>query len=301
MSPEQASVVQSGAHIVGQGINAIAQANINKKTREWNEKMYQMQRQHAMQDWTMQNEYNSPEAMMQRFQKAGLNPNLIYGKGAVTEAGPIRSTDVKQWSPKAIETDLGATAGGAINTYFDVQVKKQNLDNLKAQNNLINQQSLLAAANVLNRTADTKTREFDLGMKNSLKQVSQDFAQRSLDKLTQDIDLGLQRNEREIIQNNINARTGEANMRKIAQDIISSRIQNSKTKEETESLKEARNTILKDNELKQIEINLRNKGINPNDKLWERSLQQYLDKLLNPKIGKPYSLNPLSQYFLGNQ
>ena len=204
MSPEQATVISAGAHLAGQGLNAIAQANINKKTREWNEKMYQMQRQHSLQDWTMQNDYNSPEAMMQRFQKAGLNPNLIYGKGAVTEAGPIRSTDVKQWSPKAIETDLGATAGGAINTYFDVQVKKQNLDNLKSQNNLINQQALLAAANVLNRTADTKTREFDLSMKNELKQTSINYAQRSLDKVVQDIDLGLQRNEREIIQNNIN-------------------------------------------------------------------------------------------------
>lgn len=304
MTPEQAQAVTASAHIVGQGINAIAQSDINKKTRQWNEKMYNLQRQHALQDWTMQNEYNSPEAMMQRFQKAGLNPNLIYGKGATTEAGPIRSTDVKQWSPKAIETDLGATVGGAINTYFDVQMKKQNIDNLKAQNNLIVQNANLAAARLLNETASTRTKEFDLQMKNDLKQISMDYQQRVLDKLTQDIDLGLQRNEREIIQSNINQRTGEANIQKIASDIISARINDAKTQQEKSNLIEAKKNLQNTNELQNLEINLRKQGINPNDKLYERVLSDYLQNLINPqKKGKldKTSLNPLSQYFFLNK
>lgn len=32
--------------------------------------------------WNLQNEYNSPAAQMQRFQDAGLNPNLMYGQGS---------------------------------------------------------------------------------------------------------------------------------------------------------------------------------------------------------------------------
>lgn len=36
--------------------------------------------------WKMQNEYNSPKAQMQRFKEAGLNPNLIYGKGTAGNA-----------------------------------------------------------------------------------------------------------------------------------------------------------------------------------------------------------------------
>ncbi|MFV1885011.1 MAG: hypothetical protein ACMZ7B_11025 [Balneola sp.] len=31
--------------------------------------------------WHLQNQYNSPAEQMQRFQNAGLNPNLIYGQG----------------------------------------------------------------------------------------------------------------------------------------------------------------------------------------------------------------------------
>ena len=32
--------------------------------------------------WKMQNEYNTPVKQMERLQKAGLNPNLIYGSGS---------------------------------------------------------------------------------------------------------------------------------------------------------------------------------------------------------------------------
>lgn len=36
------------------------------------------------QQWNAENEYNSPGAQMQRLKNAGLNPNLVYGSGAVT-------------------------------------------------------------------------------------------------------------------------------------------------------------------------------------------------------------------------
>lgn len=282
MTPEQASAVNAAASLAGQGLNAIAQANINKKTMKWNEKMYAQQRADALMDWERQNQYNSPEAMMERFQKAGLNPNLIYGKGATTEAGPIRSTDIKQWSPKAIESDLGATAGGAINTYFDLQIKEQTLDNLKAQNNAITQNANLNAARILDVLATKDTRQFDLAMKNQLKDISVQYQQEALRKMVTDIDLSLQANERAIMQNNMNMRTGELNLKKTAQDILTSRIQNAKTKQETENLIEAKQNLLNSNTLQQIEIGLRNQGINPNDKLIDRVLGKFLQDIINP-------------------
>jgi hypothetical protein len=39
--------------------------------------------------WNMQNKYNTPLAQMQRFKDAGLNPNLIYGKGTPGQASPV--------------------------------------------------------------------------------------------------------------------------------------------------------------------------------------------------------------------
>jgi hypothetical protein len=48
-------LITGASGILGQGINALAQSANNRKMREWNEKMYGMQRQHSLQDWQMQN------------------------------------------------------------------------------------------------------------------------------------------------------------------------------------------------------------------------------------------------------
>ena len=76
------AAVTAAGQVLGTGINAIAQGKMNKKTRQWNEKMYAQQRTDALADWNMQNAYNSPEQQMQRLRDAGLNPNLVYGNGA---------------------------------------------------------------------------------------------------------------------------------------------------------------------------------------------------------------------------
>ena len=46
--PLLAPALIAGSQLLGQGINALSQSGMNKKTREWNERMYGMQRQHAL-------------------------------------------------------------------------------------------------------------------------------------------------------------------------------------------------------------------------------------------------------------
>lgn len=62
-----------------------AQAGINLGTSAINGLlsfgMAHYQNKLAIQNWKMQNEYNSPKNQMARFAEAGLNPNLIYGSG----------------------------------------------------------------------------------------------------------------------------------------------------------------------------------------------------------------------------
>jgi len=48
-------------------------------------------RKNALADWNRVNLYNAPKQQMQRYQEAGLNPNLIYGQQ--NNAPAIRSTD----------------------------------------------------------------------------------------------------------------------------------------------------------------------------------------------------------------
>lgn len=49
-----------------------------------------------IQNWHMQNEYNSPSAQMDRLKAAGLNPNLMYGQGNPGNAGSIPGVSASQ-------------------------------------------------------------------------------------------------------------------------------------------------------------------------------------------------------------
>ena len=50
-----------------------------------------------LEQWHLQNQYNTPQAQMTRFKQAGLNPNLIYGQGNAGNATQSpRMTPVRQ-------------------------------------------------------------------------------------------------------------------------------------------------------------------------------------------------------------
>lgn len=90
--------------------------------------------------WNMENEYNSPKAQMQRYQDAGLNPNLIYGQS--NTAGSIGNYQLD--TPDVPFVDVGSAyssgshAGDAIAAAASSvanglasyqQAKKQDLEN----------------------------------------------------------------------------------------------------------------------------------------------------------------------------
>jgi len=129
------AAIIGGAQLLGQGANAFAQGKMNKKTREWNEKMYGIQRADALADWARTNQYNSPLAQMQRFKEAGLNPNLIYGQQNMSQ--PIRSTDTKSWNPQAPAFNLGQIVDQYLQTKqvgASIDVMNEQKENIKLRN-----------------------------------------------------------------------------------------------------------------------------------------------------------------------
>ena len=88
--------------------NRKAQKEQNKADREFTEYMYNMERQDAQKDWERQNAYNSPEEQMNRLRQAGLNPNLVYGKGADNTAMAIRSVNHQKFNQEAPKSDSNA-------------------------------------------------------------------------------------------------------------------------------------------------------------------------------------------------
>lgn len=80
-------------------LNAVAQQIGGYLQREHEQKMYDQQVANNIAQWQRQNQYDSPSAQMDRFQSAGLNPNLIYGQmGTGSTANNIGTPSVSDQS-----------------------------------------------------------------------------------------------------------------------------------------------------------------------------------------------------------
>lgn len=75
------ALIAGGVALAGQGANMVAQGKLNKKNRKWQEEQNTTKYERDIDQRDYQNWYNSPEQQMERFEAAGLNPHLIYGKG----------------------------------------------------------------------------------------------------------------------------------------------------------------------------------------------------------------------------
>lgn len=106
--------------------NAFGQSSATKSFERQKELM-RLQNQYAVENWSRENTYNTPQAQMQRLKAAGLNPNLVYGSGSVgldTTSGAI-SGPAAPAAPMAQTTPLGNSAMDAVNAAIGVaQAKK---------------------------------------------------------------------------------------------------------------------------------------------------------------------------------
>lgn len=99
---------------------------VDYSSAAYNYLMKQQEQAFNLELWKLQNEYNTPLAQMQRFQDAGLNPNLIYGQQnmasapASASATSFRSAGIMS---KGMQTGLNAigqvmnTVKAAVDTY----------------------------------------------------------------------------------------------------------------------------------------------------------------------------------------
>lgn len=268
-------VIAAGAALTGQGINAVAQGAQNKKSRRFSREMYGRQRADALEDWNMQNEYNSPAAQMERLKAAGLNPNLVYGHGADAQSqGTIRSSGVPAAEFNAPRFDTG----DIMSSYFDSKIKQAQYDNLRTQNTVAEQEALLKAAQIIQTTASTgKTRadqasvEFDTMLKNQIKEISVEAARANLNKTLADTQYTLDQNERAQAQS-------ASSLQEAAERILRSRAERSKIPLEKKLIERQIEALKNDWRLKQLDINLKEKGIQPHDNIFLRMLGQLLDK-----------------------
>nr|QQL13309.1 MAG: DNA pilot protein [Microviridae sp.] len=89
------------------------------------------QHQKNLEMWHRQNEYNSPTAQMQRLKDAGLNPNLVYGNGAVGNA----SSEPPRYQAPTLGAytnfgDLGV--GNGMDAYLRAKMQEEQIKNVQA-------------------------------------------------------------------------------------------------------------------------------------------------------------------------
>lgn len=272
--------------IAGLGMNLLdmgSQMMTNQQSRMFSEKMYWLQRMHALKDWTMQNQYNSPEEQMKRLKMAGLNPNLLYGTGSVAtgQSGNVRQSSVEAWNPQPPQ--LG-NIGQSIGSFVDVEMKKAQIDNLKAQNTAIIQEGILKAAQVVATTTgtektradigkvdvDTRQSELNYGINSELRQNSLDVSREQLRQLQIGNQYTLDKNEREIAMNAVS-------IDKAAEEILQIRRQGALTQDQRREIDARIESLRRDPTIKDLDIQLKKLGIQPTDALWQRVLGRIIN------------------------
>ncbi len=118
--------------------------------------------------WNMQNAYNTPSAQMQRFKDAGLNPNLIYGKGTPGNAEQITGAKAPDYEMDNPLSD--------ITNFADIKSKDAQKNNLNANTANVSMDTLIKAQN-LRKT----TKEADNVLNYSAQMLEQDLRKKTED------------------------------------------------------------------------------------------------------------------------
>lgn len=290
--PLPLAAIAAGTQIAGNVAGPILQGVQNRKNRKFAKEMYQMQRNDALADWHMQNEYNSPAAQMKRYTDAGLNPNLIYGQS--NEAAAVRSTsaDVPDGKAPEIKTD-------GILAYQAVQMQQAQLDNVRQAIEVAKQEQLLKAAQTAKVVTETDTGSFELDMKQSLKDVSLEAARTNLEQQLQSLDnsrLAFDKTVTDIgavratTQSTLDANERAAisqpvTIQEALERILTMRLQRSKTELEKRQIEAQVDQLKQDTHLKSFEEVLKATGT-AESPFFIKTLMRMLENLRNKSQGK---------------
>lgn len=285
-----------GAALIGAGSSATSNllnlgmtGRQNRLSREFSREMYEKQRADALEFWGMQNAYNAPQAQMERFQAAGLNPNLIYGQAGDNSAGNIPIPDVQPAQfrvPEIKDLELMANLLGMA----DLRIKNAQANNLNQQTEVIRQDAVL-------RAIQAKQAGFNLDYATEFRGLNADALYESVRQRRIFTDLAVNKDAREAIQ--LSSNVSEAAQRIL--NLIETRkgfvLQRGQTEAETRRIYQNIKLMQKDGTLKDFEILLNKSNVTKSDPLWMRLILDFLQGRSNePKPGpfKKYQDVPLT-------
>lgn len=290
-----AAVIMGVASIVSSLISKSGTSSNNEDQKQFALQQYGMQRSDSLADWNMQNEYNSPAAQMGRLKAAGINP--MYAAGNLNTSSPaVRSSDFGSYNPHPADISagvrgLGEAAAGGVMDYYDIQQKKAVTNNLEAQNTVILQDYLLKKAQTIATTnsgektsIDTSLALQSLMQNQRLLDTQFEAQQQNLYNSKVQTQISIDENERRAASNTQSLQEGLERILSIRASREGTRAGTTKTQAETEETRQRIQNLLKDEQLKQLDINLKRAGVQPSDALWQRILAQLLKGISPGKI-----------------
>lgn len=164
----------------------------NRANRDLSELAYRQN----LEQWSRENEYNSPLQQMQRYKDAGLNPNLIYGQQNLSASSPQLKYERQEAGHVApyqrqasnVKLELGDVFQSIMDfaTYKN-QLRKSNAeaDSAEYQADIAKYESMMKASdanfrNDFNRANLTKTNEEISNLVESRKVIMQDYENKKI-------------------------------------------------------------------------------------------------------------------------
>lgn len=289
--PDPTGAIIGAVQNVPSDIQAFSAAEINnRRSQKWNEKMYQRKYDDSIAFWNMQNAYNTPAAQMQRYKEAGLNPALMYGQGNSGNAGSIQVPDVGQPEFRTPNLQGVNRAMEGLLMSADLRIKQAQANNIETMTKVAEQDAML-------RKTQSERALFDLDFERNLSSVSADARREYLRKLKTEIDVALDRNAREAAQNSSSLQEAAYRMLNLVQQNRNMKAGEQHTYEDIKRIRQQVDLMAKDGKLRQMDIELREKGINPNDPMWARLVGRFLESVLAPGDNKSTSWGDLFNFF----
>lgn len=285
--PLLAAGIAAGASLAGTGLQIGAAGKMNKKTRNWNNQQIERQREWALQDYHMQNQYNSPAMQMKRLKEAGLNPHLVYGNGADAQGANMAPPPAAEIGRQEVP-DIAGGINNAISAYQDTTTRALQNNLIKTQNEIAEKEVDLKKSQKAALDLAIVEKGLDIDFKGKINPYNIQAKQKQIEtfetnmmKTLADIDLNTGRYNREKIMQESALDTAT-----IQRQIM--HMSMNKTKEEINQIRQNIENMKKSGEyqgyMNQIQKRITDQGLTTSDPSYFRMLSEFLQQVKEGKI-----------------
>lgn len=284
------AVTSAASSAFGNMMNTMNQNATNFANQAFSNRMYDKQRADALADRDFANHYNSPAEQMKRLKAAGLNVNLAYGSLADAKAENTRSSSPGPTPNQAPQVDFSGI-GNAISQFVGITKTMAETDRIREMIDLYKTQQVSNMNNAFKAKADTEAIYQNIKFKDQINPLHLEAMKANITNTDVRSFYMLREDARKELMNSANLTIAFQKVKNMIAD-------QAKTEAQKDEIRKKIDLMTKDGTLKDLDINLKNLGIQPGDELWQRALAQLLDKLFTQgKVTINNVLNPFEGLF----